>query len=170
MLQFAVSASYHLCLMFLPSFRAIGAGRGGVWLSEYGDEACGCRNMGMRRRGGWSVRVITPAVRRSIALLCRTPGSKSSLYAYPCMLLHLRRINMYTCQIASQCQSKSMLTLQTKGPKHLHCSTQEPQRTSSPLTTPTGFAYPLNNSHELEKSATSMEQQTNKGTSHISRT
>ena len=33
-LQFAVSTSYNLCLIFLLSFRAIGAGREGAWLSE----------------------------------------------------------------------------------------------------------------------------------------
>ena len=40
--------------------------------------------------------------------------------------------NMYTCQIASQCQLKSMLTLWTKGLKPLHYLTQEPWKTSSP--------------------------------------
>ena len=73
---------------------------------------------------------------------------------------------MYTCQIASQCQSKSMLTLRTKGPKPLHYSTQEPQRTSLPLTTPTGSAYQSNNSPEPGKSVMLMVLQTNKATSH----
>ena len=50
-------------------------------------------NEGMSWREGWSVHVAAPAVWRSIALLRRTPVSKSSLCAYPCMLPRLRRIS-----------------------------------------------------------------------------
>ena len=46
----------------------------------------------MSRRGGWSARVVAPSARRSVAPLRRTPGSKSSLCAYPHVLPHLQRI------------------------------------------------------------------------------
>ena len=76
--------------------------------------------------------------------------------------------NVYTCQITSQCQSKSMLTLRTKGPKPPHYLTREPQKTSSPLTTPIGSTYLSNNFHEPEKSAMWTVQWINKETSHTS--
>ena len=41
MLQFAVSVSYHSCLIFVLSFRAIGAGREGMWSLELGNEVEG---------------------------------------------------------------------------------------------------------------------------------
>ena len=53
---------------------------------------CGHRNEGLSWREGWSTRVATPSVWRSVAPLCRTPGSKSLLCAYPHVLLCLQRI------------------------------------------------------------------------------
>ena len=42
--------------------------------------------------GSWSTRVVAPSAWRSVAPLRRTPVSKSSLGAYPCVLPRLRRI------------------------------------------------------------------------------
>ena len=59
--------------------------------SEWVEWARGCWNEGMSQRGGWSACIAAPSVQRSIALLCRTPGSKS---LYPHMLLRLWRITV----------------------------------------------------------------------------
>ena len=68
-------------------------------------------NEGMSWREGWSVHVAAPAVWWSIALLRRTPVSKSSLGAYPRVLPRLRRINgeRFRCSHVGDVLSRSCL-------------------------------------------------------------
>ena len=84
----------------------------------------GRRNEGLSQREGWSAHVAAPSVQQSVALLCWTPGSKSSLCAYPHVLLCLQCITTMSKWIenyvkeCTKCQQNKPLTHRMPTPQY----------------------------------------------------